>query len=303
MKSEVIRPNCKRAPWHNLQRRTVNSPGAIGSEVFPREDCLASRLATLTTLLLLLFCLCGCAGRQQFVGSRPFDFQTDTFAFANQLVWDYHYDDQGKWVHERHEPEPDYTHHCFVVTRSARQFFQHARFDPAKPIADEATYRRLIREVVSLDPTRVLSEENKIVIPGYTDLRAFSEAQEKLLKAECGGAWQSYFQRGHWRIVMPFSRASQDRAAKAILDDLKQNRPPVVHVIRFPQLTINHALLIFDARQTDQTIKFIAYDPNKPDKPKTLLFDRASRTFNFASNDYWPGGKLNVYEIYRSWLF
>ncbi|HLP78774.1 MAG TPA: hypothetical protein VK327_17870 [Candidatus Paceibacterota bacterium] len=253
--------------------------------------------------LLLALLFCGCAGRRQFVGSRPFDFQRDTFSYANQLIWDYHFDAQGRWVHQRHKPEPDYTHHCFVVTRSARQFFQNARFDPAKPVADEKTYRRLIREVVSIDPARVLPEEKKIVIPGYADLRSFSEAQEHLLKEKCGGAWRSYFQRGHWRMVFPFSRAHQERTAENLLEDLKQNRPPVVHVVRFPQLTINHAVLIFGAKQTAGTIEFHAYDPNKPDSPKTLLFDRASRTFSFAGNDYWPGGRLDVYEIYRSWRY
>lgn len=251
----------------------------------------------------LILLLSGCVSKTPFVGTRPFDFQRDTFAFPNSLVWDYHFDENGDWVHERRLPKPDYTHHCFVVARSARQFFQNARFDPTQPVADEATYRRLIREVVDVDPAHVLPDQKRIVIPGYSDLRTFSEAQEKLLKAECGGAWQSYFQRGHWRIIFPFSRANQRNVAEQLLDDLKQNRPPVVHVIRFPQLSINHAILVFDATETANTIEFAAYDPNKPDAPKTLLFDRAKGTFSFAVNDYWPGGRLDVYEIYRRWNY
>jgi hypothetical protein len=244
--------------------------------------------------------LCGCASRP-FVGSRPFNFQKDTFAFANQLVWEYHFDENGKWVHQRREPEPDYTHHCFVVARSARQFFQNAKFDPKLPMANDATYRKLIRKVVSVDPAHALPDEKKIVIPGYADLREFSEAREKDLKTECGGAWESYFQRGHWRMVFPFSRAHQAATAERLVADLKQNRPPVVHVVRFPQLTINHAILLFDAKETQTNILFSVYDPNKPDAPKTLVFDRASRTFTFAGNDYWPGGRLDVYEVYRNW--
>jgi hypothetical protein len=34
-----------------------------------------------------------------------------------------------------------------------------------------------------------------------------------------------------------------------------------------------------------------------------LTFDRATRTFSFPFNDYWPGGRLDVYEIYRSWKY
>jgi len=254
--------------------------------------------ATCATLLLFL---CGCCASKQFVGTRPFDFQKDTFAYPNDLVWEYHFDANGKWVHNRCEPEPDYTHHCFVVVRSARQFFENARFDPAQPVADAATYRKLIRRVVSIDPSHPLSDSGKVIIPGYANLREFSTAQEKLLKAECGGAWQSYFQRGHWRMVFPFSRSHQTNTVTRLLADLRENRPPVVHVVRFPQLTINHAILLFDAKDTEKEILFSAYDPNKPDSPKTLVFDKASRTFTFAGNDYWPGGRVDIYEIYRSW--
>jgi hypothetical protein len=261
------------------------------------------RLVAIFSALLLALLLAGCATHKPFVGSRPFDFQKDTFNYPNLLVWDYHFDENGKWVHERHKPDPDYTHHCFVVVRSARQFFQHASFDPSQPVADQKTYRRLIRKVVDIDPARVLPEEKRIVIPGYANLREFSQAQEHLLKDECGGAWRSYFQRGHWRIVFPFSRSNQEKTAKTLLQDLAENRPPIVHVVQFPQLTINHAVLVFDAKQTEKAIEFIVYDPNKPDAAKTLFYDRATRTFSFAGNDYWPGGQLDVYEIYRSWRY
>jgi len=265
------------------------------------ETAYKSALRPAFLFAMVLVILCGCASRRPFVGTRPFDFQTDSFAYPNDLVWEYHFDANGKWVHQRREPQPDYTHHCFVVARSARQFFENARFDPTQPVASEATYRRLIRRVVSVDPSHPLPDSKKIVIPGYANLRDFSAAQEALLKSECGGAWQSYFQRGHWRMIFPFSRSHQERTAERLLADLKQNRPPVVHVVRFPQLTINHSVLLFGAKETVKEILFSVYDPNKPDSPKVLAFDRASRTFSFAGNDYWPGGRVDIYEIYRTW--
>jgi hypothetical protein len=257
-------------------------------------------IAHLSFCLLIL--LSGCC-TQKFAGTRPFDFQKDTFSYANELVWDYHFDANGKWVHERHEPEPDYTHHCFVVTRSARQFFQHAKFDASLPVADEATYRRLIHRVISVDPSRVLPESEKIVIPGYANLRDFSTAHEQSLKAECGGAWESYFQRGHWRGIFPFSGRNQEKMANRLLADLKENRPPVVHIVRFPTPLMNHSLLIFDAKEMPEEIQFIVYDPNKPESPKMLTFDRTKRHFFFPGNDYWPGGRADVYEIYRTWNY
>jgi len=147
--------------------------------------------------LLLAFLLCGCATRKPFVGNRPFDFQRDTLAYSNQLIWEYHFDPQGKWVHEVCKPDPTYVMRCFVMGRSVRQFFQHATFDPSLPVVDDDTYRELIQRVVSIDPTRVVPARDYVVIPGYPDLRTFSQAHEQLLKDECGSGAQSYFQRGN----------------------------------------------------------------------------------------------------------
>jgi hypothetical protein len=262
----------------------------------------ADRILSTLFCAILLINLCGCACHQ-FVGSRPFDYQTDTFSYANQLKWEYHYDANGKWVHNRREPPADYHQYCFVVARSARQFFENATFDASQPVADEKTYSRLIRKVVSIDPSEPLPESKKIVIPGYANLREFSAAHEHLLKDECGGAWHSYVQRGHWRMIFPFSRASQEDTAERLLADLKENRPPVVHVVRFPELLINHGVLVFDAKESEKQIVFSIYDPNKTDGPRTLDYDRATRTFNFAANDYFMGGRVDVYEIYRSWNY
>lgn len=288
--SRVVREAATGGP---VAVRTARRPGA---QLFGTTRWLG--------LMLLLAVVSGCAAPQhRFVGARPFDFRGDTFTYANELVWEYYFDAGGKWVHQRRKPEPDYTHHCFVVARSARQFFQNAWFDPACPKVDEGTYRRLVHRVVAIDPRHALPDTEKVVIPGYTNLQSFSRAEERILKAECGGAWRSYFQRGHWRMIFPFSRANQARMAERLIADLKQNRPPVVHIVRFPQLTINHALLLFDIKETEAAVVFSVYDPNKPDSPKELTFDRVRRAFQFPANDYFPGGRVEVYEIYRSWNY
>jgi hypothetical protein len=234
---------------------------------------------------------------------RAFDFQHDTFAYANELVWIYYSDEHGKWVSHPRVPKPEYSHHCFVVARSARQFFDHARFDPDQPKADAETYRRLVHEVLSLSPRRELPDSRRIAIPGYADLRSFSEAYEAMLKEECGGAWQSYFQRGHWRIIAPFTRHQQEQMAKRLLTEIRENHPPVAHLVRFPHLTINHAIVLFGAAETSEGINFTAYDPNDPAKPVTLSFDAATRTFQLPANDYFCGGRVDVYEVYYNWCY
>jgi hypothetical protein len=274
-----------------------DSPLSLGAPAKAGTPC--------ALLLLLLVALCGCATSPPIDRpvARHFDFQQDTFAYPNELVWEYYFDANGKWRYHAREPRSTYSHHCFVVARSARQFFINARFDPTQPIADEATFRSLIRRVVTSSPRHSLAEGQKIVIPGYANLREFSKAQQKLLRAGCGGSWQSYVQRGHWRIMLPFTRHQQQRVSELLLAHLKENPPLVVHVIRFPQLYINHALVIFDAVETPDKIDFLTYDPNDPEAPTAVTYDRASRTFTLPTNKYFFGGRVDVYEVYRGWFY
>jgi hypothetical protein len=255
---------------------------------------------------LALFFLCsfgsGCATRcVRDANHRPFVFGRDTFAYRNDLVWEYVFDDvNGKTSHRAREPKADYTHHCFVVARSARQFFQFARFEPSLPLADDVTYRKLINQVVARDPMRC-GENERVIIPGFTNLYDFSGRRPKLLQEECGGAWRSYFQRGHWRIMLPFGRAAQASEAEWLAREIQNHRPPIVHLVRFPQLTINHAIVLFDVKETASEIEFSAYDPFEAFHPVPLTFDRRTRTFRFPRNPYYIGGQVNVYEIYRTW--
>src|SRR5947207_7200283 len=103
------------------------------------------------TLLVFALLLVGCSTPQATVGtkSRPFKFGEDTFAYANELVWQYETDPAtGKMTHHTQSPKPDYTHHCFVLALAARQFFDNAQFDAAAQSVDEKQYRRLIDKVV-----------------------------------------------------------------------------------------------------------------------------------------------------------
>lgn len=262
------------------------------------------RLRAIALLLLVLPLVSGCATSKPSPGaSRRFDFARDTFAYPNELLWVYHYDAAGKWTTEHREPKPEYAQHCFVVARSARQFFLNARFAPDQPVASEAVYRRLIRRVAGSSPRHALPDAKKIIIPGYPDLRTFSQACEELLKAECGGSWESYVQRGHWRMVFPFSRNHQAQMARQLLSDLERHEPLVVHVARFPQLTINHAMVIYEARETNGEIQFITYDPNRPAQPTTIMYDRGSKTFSLPPNEYFRGGRVDLYEVYGKWNY
>lgn len=236
-------------------------------------------------------------------GPRQFDFARDTFAFDNETYWEYHFDKAaGKTTFSKREPKPDYAHRCFVLTRSARQFFYHTRFDPALPAPGDVACRRLIGQVVSRNPRQRCPPDKQIVIPGYTDLRQFSKAREPLLKAECGGAWRSYVLRSHWRMVFPISRAHQERTAASLRTALQENIPPIIHLVKFPALTINHSMLLFGLTETVNGLEFQAADPNNSRQPITLSYENKARTFTLPPNHYWAGGGLDIIEIYRTWL-
>lgn len=271
----------------------------------PIADCqlrkIRAHLASAAVFATVIL-LSGCATPKP-VSEKHFDFSCDTFAFSNELVWEYHFNANGKWSAQKHEPVPDYAQHCFVVARSARQFFANARFDASQPVADETVYRELIRRVAKSNPRSPLSDSEKIVIPGYTNLREFSRAQEHLLKEGCGGAWQSYLQRGNWRMVFPFTQNGQMDVAEKLMEDLKRGWPATVHAVTFPKLSLNHALLIFDAKKQEKKIQFTTYDPNDPEQPITITFDLAAKEFFFPQTKYFAGGPVHIYEIYSAWNY
>ena len=298
----IVGPPSKTLPGNSalLRRGSLQDRG----RTFGKKLLLITRWPLFAIFLIVL--TAGCVSSSPRLAqppSRNFNFATDTFCYSNGLVWEYSYNEQGKWTSRRREPPPTYSQHCFVVSRSACQFFENAQFDARLSKADPATYRRLIRAVVATSLRTPLRPEEKIIIPGYADLRSFSAEHTQLLQQECGGAWRCYFQRGNWRVVFPFSRHQQQHVADLIQDELKQRGAVVVHLVRFPQLTINHAVLMFEAQPGPEEIKFLTYDPNDPNTPALITYNRKNRTFQLPWNSYFPGGRVDVYPIYDRLLY
>lgn len=224
-------------------------------------------------------------------------------AFANQLHWDYCYGPDGTWTTKARHPKPEYAHRCFVLAGAVKKFFVNARFDPSEPKVGEDAYRELVRKVVRSNPRKPLPEERKITIPGYADLRSFSREQERILKAGCGRAWNSYVQRGHWRMVMPVTRRHQEKQARNLLSGLVDGQPRVLHVYRFPNLSINHGVVAYAATQIEGGIEFAIYDPNYPGEPAKLFYRGATRKFDMPPNQYYRGGPLSAYEVFHRWNY
>jgi hypothetical protein len=258
--------------------------------------------------LLLLSLATGCStippAQPSAAPDRPFDFRRDTFTFANELKWIYETDPAtGKTVTREKHPPPAYSLHCFVLARSAKQFFQHVRFDPHLPGTNDATYISIVRKIARSNSRSRSSSTEQIVVPGYSDLRQFSREKEPILKSHLGGAWRSYFQRGNWRMIFPFRRAHQQRTAEQLRVLVGAGTPTVVHIVRFPGLQINHALLLFDFESSKTGTDFIVYDPNTPDHEILLHYNETSRTFFFPANTYFSGGRVDVYPVYINTLY
>jgi hypothetical protein len=103
-------------------------------------------------------------------------------------------------------------------------------------------------------------------------------------------------------MVFPISRRHQARTATALQTALERGDSPIIHLVRFPNLSINHGMILFRVFATDARVCFDAYDPNNPAMPEALMYEPAARTFFLPPNRYWAGGKLDVIEIYRGWF-
>jgi len=234
---------------------------------------------------------------------RRFDFDRDRFAFANELLWHYQLDPAtGRMAFFPRSPKPEYAHRCFVMVRAARLFLYHARWQPEQGRATGEQYRRLVARVLARSPRRPSAPAQAVLFPGYPGLYEFSREHAAILKAGCGGAWRSYVLRSHWRMVLPISRGHQSATAARLTATLARKVCPIIHLVTFPALTINHGMIVYDFRQTEAGVEFLAYDPNDPSIPAGLRFDRRRKTFSLPPNAYWAGGDLNLIQIYRSWL-
>ncbi len=240
----------------------------------------------------------GCVSSPPAEPGPPFVFPDESLAFANELISAY---EQGPDGHLRMVPREvpaEYGQNCVAMIRAARLFHAHAHFDATLPRASEAIYRERIEAVLASDPRQKRPGGNFIVIPGYENLYAFSQGEKALLQILIDDRWGAYLQRGNWRMILPFSRAQQARSAESLLAGVRRGDPPVVHVIRFPKIDINHMVLVYAAEETPDSIFFEFYDPNYPGDHLRMRYDRARRTFEFERDDFFSGGAVRAYEVY-----
>ncbi len=243
----------------------------------------------------------GCVTLPPQARGIPFDWQQDTFAFANETVWRYR---DGSRVADP-TPATDQTTHymrrCFVMAAGAVQFWKFARFDPkAAPMSDKELARqvRAVRDTPAWDVA--LPPEKRIVFPGYANLRDLSERKGKIVRANLGAGWTTYFQTRKYSMPFVPSHKHQERMHEQLREWLRRGQPMIVWLYNFPSVNINHAVTVFGEAPPPAPGKFAyrVYDPNYTDRPHTLQYDPAAQTFSYEKTFYFVGGPVHVRTMY-----
>ena len=221
-----------------------------------------------------------------------FSFATDTFDFRND-------------VRAEHPDADDlYANYCFVLARGLRQFFAFARFDPAAPRLDRAGYVERVRQVVARAPWEPPAPpDERVVIPGYLNLRALSAGEEEAVKDALGGRFWTWVHWTNWRVVFPVSAGHQAEVARAIMAEIAHERLAQLLVTNWPKPELNHTVVAYEFREAPASIEFLVWDPNDPEEPGILTFDRQQRRFVATRLYATAPGVIRVFRMYYSpWL-
>ncbi len=235
--------------------------------------------------------------------SRPFDFQSDTFAFKNQLYYDYKQisDTQVEIFKRRHGKAPDFSRHCFQMCRAVVQFYKFAEFRPDLPKVSEPEYGAIVQRISAI-PAWSSGPKTKIIVPGFKDLHSFSLGETLVIQKNLGLWWPSYWRIGNWRIVFPVPRFTQERMANWLRNEIGRRRIQTVYITRMKP--INHCLVAYYfTEQPDGDIVFDVYDVNQPGKLVHLTYRKSDRSFYFDKTWYFRGGLVSAMRLYANPLF
>jgi len=219
-----------------------------------------------------------------------FSFSTDTFTFPNE-------------IRARNPGRADlYANYCFVLARGLRQFLAFARFDPVAPRLSSDEYVERVRQIATRPPWEpALPPDDRVVIPGYDNLRDFSRAEEAAVKAGLGGRFWTFVHWTNWRVTFPVTRGHQAGVAREVMDELDAGRLVQLLVTNWPKPELNHTVVAYAYRPGSHGVEFVVWDPNDPDEPGVMTFDeQADRFWATRLYDTEPG-LIRAFRMYYSW--
>lgn len=225
------------------------------------------------------------------VAAPGFDFERDSFAFPNLIRA------------RNHGVKDLYANYCFVLARGIRQFAQFARFDPAGPRLSHDEYVERVRQVAARAPWQAaLPASQRVVIPGYADLREFSRAEESAVKAGLNGRWWTWVHWTNWRVGFRVTRSGQAQVAQEIVAELSQGRLVQLLITNWPKIELNHTVVVYAYRVTGQALELTVWDPNNPETPGLITFDATEGRFWATSVYDTEFGDIRAFRMYYSWF-
>jgi hypothetical protein len=236
-------------------------------------------------------------------GEPEFSFDCDTFAFQNATVLKYQDgiaffrpSSQGS------DPANGYTRRCFVMTRTAMQFRKFARFNPHGVALDDQELAKRIRAVARRGPwLEALPENQRIVFPGYSNLREISKARTQVFEDNIGSGFMSYFRPSNLRMVFLESKGYQEKTHQNLDAALARGDMFVAFLTTYPKMSINHAVLIYGRKKShsgDELEHYFVYDPNHAEAPRELTWSPRERAFAYQKDIDFIGGFVRVYQSY-----
>ena len=250
-------------------------------------------LLSLSGFFHLAFCLMATGAE----ASPTFSFDRDTLAFVNDTVFAY----SNGHPSLRNDSNERYTARCFVMCRAVVQFQKFARFDPKAAPLDDAVLAERIRAVARCAPWQdEKPEANRIVFPGFPDLRTLSRKNPRVLQANIGQGWPTYFRPGNWRALLPRLPGYQTRTKQRIDQILARGELFVAYITTLPaNLNINHAILVTGHRNGNGgDTDYAVYDPTFPKAPRVLSWSAKDGTFSYPPNSTFVGGRVVVWQVY-----
>ena len=234
-----------------------------------------------------------------------FRFDRDTLAFANQTVFEYH--EGHASLRKKSAVKRDaYNRHCFVLCRTAMQFEKFARFDPKGAPLDDASLAARVRAVTHQAAwAEPLPENQRIVFPGYKNLREMSEARRELLQLNIGHGWPSYFRISNARMMVQPGAGYQEKTHTRLNAALARGEVFIGFLTTYPRLSINHSVLIYKQQSFSPNPgveRYFVYDPNHPESPRELTWSPRTRSFSYQKDWDFIGGSVRVYQVYGRWL-
>jgi hypothetical protein len=233
--------------------------------------------------------------------ASDFRFDRDTVGFANATVFEYR--EGHAYLRQREKTEPKrYTRRCFVLCRTTMQFQKFARFDPhAAPLDDNALAARIRNVTRRAAWGKPLPADQRVVFPGYANLRAMSEARREVLRANIGLGWPTYFRVGNARMLFLYAPRYQEETHANLNASLARGELFVGFLSTYPRLSINHSVLVYKRKAVpaDSAVEhYTVYDPNHPESPRELTWFSRTRAFAYQKDWDFIGGFVRIYQVY-----